>query len=66
VHKHGSEDFVLARYHMHVLVLVGDGLGGWMMACVGTVEARMEIHHKIGSLEVQLVEVHTWEARCCA
>ena len=66
MHKCGSEDFVLARYHMRVLVLTGDGLGGWMMVCMGTAEAQMEIHCKIGSLEVWLAEVHAWEARCCA
>ena len=36
------------------------------MACVGMAEVWMEIHHKIGSLEAQLVEVHVWEVRCHA
>ena len=49
-----------------MLVLVGDRLGVWMMVCVGMAEGQMEIHCEIGSLEVQLAEVHAWEARCHA
>ena len=48
---------------MCMLALVGDGLGGWMMVCIGMAEAQMEIHHEIGSLEAWLAEVHMWEAR---
>lgn len=53
----------LAKYHTHLLTILGDGKGGWTMSRVGTAEERMGVEKEIKDLERRLGEVEQWEER---